>query len=225
MKTKLITIAIMLILSASLAVAQTAERERMSFGILGGVNFQNLTGQDHTGSKLANDMLIGYHAGINIQIPVAPEFYFQPGLLFSIKGAKNTAGVLTSTTKISYIEMPLNLVYKGRLGNGFVMVGFGPYVSYGIGGKVTTTGGEISVDTDVTFQNSVALSDPLMDTYFKTIDAGGNIFAGYEMASGLFFQLNTQLGMLKVNPENAWFANDEASVKHTGFGLSLGYRF
>jgi hypothetical protein len=30
---------------------------------------------------------------------------------------------------------------------------------------------------------------------------------------------------MKVNPENAWFANDKASVKHTGFGFSLGYRF
>jgi hypothetical protein len=225
MKTRLFTIALVLILSVSLMEAQIGEKGKLSFGILGGVNFQTLTGQDHTGDKLENDLMIAYHAGFNIQMPLAPEFYFQPGLLYSLKGAKSTAGALTSTTKVSYIEMPLNLVYKGKLGNGYVMVGFGPYVGYGIGGKVTTTGGEASLDTDVTFQNSVSLSDPVLDTYFKTIDAGGNVFAGYEMGSGLFFQLNTQLSMLKVNPENAWFSDDEASVKHTGFGLSLGYRF
>lgn len=225
MITRLLTIALVLILSAPLAEAQTAERGNIAFGILGGVNFQNLTGTNHTGGKLENDLMTGFHAGINILIPVAPEFYFQPGLLYSLKGAKNTSGVLTSTTKVSYIEMPLNLVYRGRLGNGFVLLGFGPYIGYGIGGKVTTTGGGASLDTDVTFQNSVALTDPLLDTYYKTFDAGGNIFAGYETGSGLFFQLNTQLGMLKVNPENAWYTNDEASIKHTGFGLSLGYRF
>jgi hypothetical protein len=159
-------------------------------------------------------------------MPLAPEFYFQPGLLYSLKGAKNAQQVqLTSTTKVSYIEMPLNLVYKGKLGNGYVMVGFGPYVGYGIGGKVTTTGGELHLILMLLFRTRSALSDPVLDTYFKTIDAGGNVFAGYEMGSGLFFQLNTQLSMLKVNPENAWFSDDEASVKHTGFGLSLGYRF
>jgi hypothetical protein len=225
MMTRLLTIALVVILSVPMAKAQTAEKGKTSFGILGGVNFQNITGLDHSGDKLANDLMTGYHAGINIQIPIAPEFYFQPGLLYSLKGAKNVAGAITTTTKVSYIEMPLNLVYKGKLGNGYVMVGFGPYVAYGIGGKVTTAGGGATLETDVTFQNKVALSDPLLDTYFRTMDAGGNIFAGYEMAGGLFFQLNTQLGLLRVNPENAWFTDDKASIKHTGFGLSLGYRF
>ncbi|MDZ7737902.1 MAG: porin family protein [Bacteroidales bacterium] len=224
MITRLFTTGLILFLSASLAMSQTAETGKMSFGILGGVNFQTLTGTDHSGAELDNEMLTAYHAGFNIQIPIAPEFYFQPGLLYSLKGAKNT-GTITTATKVSYIELPLNLVYKGQLGNGFFIVGLGPYVSYGIGGKVTTTGGDASLDTDVIFQNSVELSDPLTATYFNPFDAGGNIFAGYEMAGGLFFQLNTQLGMLKANPENAWFSNDEASVKHTGFGLSLGYRF
>lgn len=225
MKTKLLTIAFALILSAPLAEAQRAERGQISFGILGGVNFQGLTGLDHSGDKLEIGLLTAYHAGVNVQLPIASAFYFQPGLLYSVKGAKNTSGFLTRTTKVSYVEMPLNFVYKGKLGNGYVMVGFGPYVGYGIGGKVTTTGGEVSLDTDVTFQNEVALTDPLLDTYFKRLDAGGNLFAGYEMAFGLFFQLNTQLGMLKVNPENAWIINDKASVKHVGFGLSIGYRF
>lgn len=224
MRSRLYTIGIILILSVTTAMSQTPETGRMSFGILAGVNFQTLSGTDHSGDALENDLLLGYHAGVNIQIPLVPEFYFQPGLLYSLKGAKNTSGALTSTTRVSYIELPLNLVYKGRLGNGYFMVGFGPYISYGIGGKVTTTGGNATLETDVIFQNSVALTDPLTATYFKPLDAGGNIFAGYEMAGGLFFQLNTQLGMLMVNPENAWFADDKASVKHTGFGLSLGYR-
>lgn len=225
MMSRLLTIALVLILSVSLAEAQSTEKGKISFGVLGGVNFQNLTGLDHSGNKLANDLLTGYHVGVNAQIPIAPEFYFQPGLLYSLKGAKNTSGAITTTTKVSYVEMPLNFVYKGKLGNGYVMVGFGPYVGYGIGGKVTTTGGGASLETDVSFQNSVSLTDPLLDTYFKMLDAGGNIFAGYEMAAGLFFQFNTQLGLLKVNPENAWFSDDKASLKHTGFGLSLGYRF
>jgi len=105
------------------------------------------------------------------------------------------------------------------------MIGFGPYVAYGIGGSVTNEGGDISLDTDVEFQNVVQLTDPLLTTYFKGLDAGGNVFAGYETAGGLFFQLNTQFGMVNISPENEWFPNDESVIRNTGFGLSVGYRF
>lgn len=225
MKTKIISFALILLLSSSIAIAQSTDKGKMSFAILGGVNLQNLTGKDNNGDKLKNDMLLGFHGGVNLQIPIVPEFYFQPGLLFSTKGAKSTSSSLTSTIKVSYVELPLNLVYKGKLGNGYVMVGFGPYVAYGIGGKVKTVDGALTVDTEVAFQNVVQLTDPLLTTYFKALDAGGNIFAGFEMEAGLFFQLNTQFGMLKINPENKWVASDKSAVKNMGFGLSLGYRF
>jgi hypothetical protein len=225
MKTRLISFAVIMILSVPLVIGQNAEKATTSFAILGGINFQNLNGKDILGDKLENDLLPGFHAGLNIQIPIAPSFYFQPGLLFSTKGAKSTSNTIRTTTRLSYVELPLNLVYKGKLGNGFIMLGFGPYVAYGIGGNVTTEDGDISLDMKVEFQNVVELTDPLLAAYYKAFDAGGNIFAGYETAGGLFFQLNTQFGMLKINPENKWISDDKSSIKNTGFGLSLGYRF
>jgi hypothetical protein len=118
--------------------------------------------------------------------------------------------------------LPLNLVYKGALGNGFILVGLGPYIGYAIGGNVTPDGGSA---TDIEFKNVVETSDPLTVPYLKAFDAGGNIFAGYELASGIFIQLSAQLGMLKINPEYKVLTDDKSSVKNTGFGLSLGYRF
>lgn len=191
MKTKLF------ILSAIFVLATVTINAQGGFGILGGVNFQNLNGKAFNGDKLENDMITGFHLGVNLQVPIAPEFYFQPGLLFSTKGAKTSV----STIKLSYIELPLNLVYKGALGSGFVLVGFGPYAGYSIGSKGMTVYGEL-----------------------KAFDAGANIFAGYEMSGGLFFQLNAQYGMLKINPDTDISA-DKTAVKNTGFGLSLGYRF
>lgn len=174
-------------------------------------------------------MIIGFHAGVNVLIPIAPEFYFQPGLLFSTKGATNEEVVLgttyTTTTKFSYIELPLNLVYRGELSNGFVLVGFGPYVGYGIGGKRTIEGGPVTIENDVEFTNVVETDGDLLTPYFKAFDAGANVFAGYEMASGIFVQLNAQLGLLNINPEDKRIVDDKSSVKNTGFGLSLGYRF
>jgi len=224
MKTRLISFVLILILSVPLAIAQNTGNSKMSFAVLGGVSFQNLNGKDFNGDKLENDMTLGYHAGVNVQIPLVPMFYFQPGLLFSTKGANYT----NSSIKLSYVELPLNLVYKGSLGNGYVMIGFGPYVGYAIGGKSTINDENITIDKDIVFKNEVEEGDEYLTAYFKRFDAGGNIFAGYEMASGIFIQLNAQFGMLKINPEDnrtLTVYSDQLSVKNRGFGLSLGYRF
>lgn len=225
MKTRQISLILIFTLFVSVAMAQSGAIGKTSFAVLGGVNFQNLNGEDNSGNKLENDLIIGYHFGVNAQIPVAPEFYFQPGLQFSTKGAKNTVSALTSTYKLSYIELPLNFVYKGQLSNGFFMVGLGPYVAYGVGGKAMYDGGSTSSESDIKFKNEVASGDPLTTVYIKPFDAGGNIFFGYEMAGGLFLQLNAQLGMLNIRPDSYLNTNDSSTLKNTGYGLSLGYRF
>ena len=222
MKTKFIILGLTLLFSASLAMGQGG---KTSFAILGGVGLQNFNGKDYNGDKLENTMILGYHAGVNVQIPLVPEFYFQPGLLFSTKGSKYDGVFLSSTYKLSYIELPLNLVYKGLLGNGYVMVGFGPYVGYAIGGKVITEGGSASFETDIEFTNEVELGDPLLTTYFKPLDAGGNIFVGYEMSNGIFIQLNTQMGMLNIKPKDVLLPNSKMAIRNTSYGISLGYRF
>jgi hypothetical protein len=213
MKNKILSTLMILFLSASFALAQTTETAKMSFAVIGGINFQNLNGKTPAGVKLENDMLMGYHLGVNVQIPIAPEFYFQPGLMYAVKGAKNTYALLgtefKSTTKINYIEMPLNLVYKASLGQGYFMLGFGPYLAYGIGGNSTIEGGSVTVEQDLNY---------------KEFDAGANIFAGYKMAAGIFLQLDTQFGMLNINPENS-DSNNKSTTNNTGFGLSVGYRF
>jgi len=57
------------------------------------------------------------------------------------------------------------------------------------------------------------------------MDLGGNIFFGYELEMGLFFQFNAQLGMIEINPEYTIYPESKAAVKNTGFGISAGYRF
>jgi hypothetical protein len=228
MKTKLLTLLVILILTTVALQAQ------VGFGLLGGVNFQNINGKDGNGDKLENGLAIGFHAGVNVNIPLAPDFYFQPGLLFSVKGAKNdffsppekASGDYATTTKLNYIEMPLNLLYRSQLGKGYILLGFGPYVAYGIGGKENSDFGSISYERGVKFKSSVAnMSDLVGNAYYKPFDAGANIFFGYELSMGVFCQLNAQLGMLKINPEYDWVTDDERSFKNTGFGLSIGYRF
>jgi len=228
MKTKFLT------LSAIFIFSTIALHSQIGFGLLGGVNFQNINGKDNNGNKLENGLLTGFHAGVDLNIPVAPDFYFQPGLLFSVKGAKNdffspgtkASGDFETTTKLSYIEVPLTLLYRPQLGNGFILLGFGPYIAFGIGGSENSEFGSISYNRDVKFKSSVTnLIDLIENAYYRPFDAGANIYFGYEMSMGVFLQLNAQLGLLKINPEYSWASDSKASYKNTGFGLSIGYRF
>jgi len=200
-----------------MASAQTTEGT--SFGFKAGVNFQNLTGKDVNGDKLDNKLKTGLALGVNAQIPVATDFYIQPGVEFNQKGAKSNDG--NYTTSLSYIDIPVSLVYKPMLGTGRLILGFGPYVGFGVGGKVKGGGST----ADVKFDNDITISDfNTGNAYFKRMDAGANFLAGYEMSSKLSLQLNAQLGLVKINPKIEEVPNDQSSVKNTGFGLSLGYR-
>jgi hypothetical protein len=217
MKKKMIVAAMAGLLTAS-AFGQRMVKETggTNFGIRAGVNFQNINGKDAAGNDLKNDLLTGINAGINAEIPLSSGFYLQPGALYSTKGAKLNDG---NKLKLSYIEVPVNFVYKPILGTGNMLLGFGPYVGFGINGKVESPNGS---SEKVTFSKDFDATSA--GPQFKRFDAGGNLLAGYEFANNVSFQVNAQLGLADINP-NTTAANDKTKLNNTGFGLSLGYRF
>jgi hypothetical protein len=205
---------------------QAQDVARTTFGVRAGVNFQNFNGKDSQGDKLKNDMIVGFHAGVNVEIPVAPDFVLQPGLLFSVKGAKTTREGLSGKVNVDYIELPVNFIYKPALGNGRLLLGLGPYLAYGVGGKIKVSGSGTDSEKSIKFENNLSESQVLDDEfYLRPLDAGANLLAGYEFAFGISVQLNAQLGLLKVNPGYDGDSEDKSSVKNTGFGISVGYRF
>jgi len=199
--------------------------QAQGFGLRGGFDFQNINGKDIDGDNLELGLSPRFNAGVVFEIAVAPDFFFQPGLLFSTKGAKSKEFLGPNTSidfNLGYIELPLSLLYKPVLGNGRFLLGFGPYLGYGVSGKVKRTLNNVSVEDDVDWTkeySGIALNK------FKPFDFGANLFFGYELAGGLSFQINTQLGLAEINAENTSLSNDKSSWKNTSYGLSIGYRF
>lgn len=214
MKSKVLLLAL-----ATTALSLTSKAQddaKTTFGVRAGVNFTNITGDDQD-----NKMKAGFNIGANAEIPVASEFYLQPGLLFTTKGAKADEG--DGKLNLSYLEVPINFLYKPTLGDGKLLLGFGPYVGFGIGGKFKDGDDEM----DVKFKNDVKASDvDLTDPkiFLKGLDFGGNLLVGYELSSKLSFQLNAQLGMSNLNPKVEGEKPDD-KAKNVGFGISVGYRF
>jgi len=216
------------LLTFSVSAQRAVKIGKGSFAFQGGVNFQSINGKNVSGEKLNSDIFTGYHAGIMADLKIAPGFYFQTGLLYAVKGGKNYLMSSYPTTaielKTGYLELPLQFVVKPVLGNGHLLLGLGSYVAYGLGGKVKFNFEGIELKKDIVFQNEVASSDPSNEVYLRRMDAGFNMLAGYEFANGIFFQLNTQLGLAKINPRFTESTNDQSLAQNTGFGLTLGYR-
>jgi hypothetical protein len=221
----------LILMSALLMLTSTvvAQDSNFSFGLRAGFNMQNINGKDRAGDKLTMELVPRFNAGVIAGIPVAPDFYFEPGLFFAAKGAKSSnqfLGIDMSVEyNLSYLELPLSFVYKPVLGNGKFFLGFGPYVGYGLSGKAKFNVAGVKTDDKIVFDNEYLGINPYDWKHFKHFDYGGNLFFGYELASGISLQLNTQLGLAKVNSKNNLFPGNKSEFRNTGFGLALGYNF
>lgn len=211
---------------------------QVQIGVRAGLNLSNVTAKDADGDKVFTNTSLnpGFHAGLTFDIAVADEFYVQPAALFSTKGFKTKESGATVTFSPSYIEVPVNFIYKPELGSGRLLLGVGPYVAYGIGGKWkaeagnTTVGGKLEFVND--YKDAAAYElieeenfvDGMKLPYAKKIDFGGNLLAGYELANNLSIQLNAQLGLANGAPAFSGVDTKE-KFKNVGFGISLGYKF
>lgn len=192
---------------------------QVSLGIKGSFDLFNMTIKGEDEDKTETSMVPKFDAGVFAEIAVADEFFLRPELLLVNKGTKFKEATQKTTLSLSYLQLPVMFLYKGALSDGKVLLGFGPYLAMGIGGKhkIGDTEYDVKYKNDVkgTIQNAV---------YFKPLDTGFMLMAGYELKNGISFALNTSMGLTNIEPKSNG-EKPEGSVKNAGFGLTLGYRF
>ncbi|WPQ64338.1 porin family protein [Chitinophaga sancti] len=180
------------------------------WGIVAGPQFSSYTTKADNDSKKTSDLFTNVRAGITVDIPLAEEFYIGTGLLYSGKGGKDD-GVKTN---LSYLQVPVNFLFKPEVGTGKLNLGVGPYLAYGVAGNHKTTVGNADISVK-------AFDDEAGVTRLKRFDAGLGIVAGYELPVGLYLGLNADLGLINTydNTDNG------RSWHNTSFGVSVGYKF
>tara|TARA_B100000809_G_C14867897_1_gene434446 strand:- start:181 stop:723 length:543 start_codon:yes stop_codon:yes gene_type:complete len=87
------------LLIVALIITATSANAQFKFGLGGGVNYANLSG-DVSGTS----SLIGFNGGFMIEVKLPVKLGFEADVLFSTKGAK-IAG--SDGIKLSYIDMPV----------------------------------------------------------------------------------------------------------------------
>lgn len=100
-------------------------KAQVSYGVRAGLNLQNFDSKWPNGDDMKYYLKTGFHVGANAEIHIASDFYIQPGVLFSTKGArsKNRFNAKETKISISYIEVPVNFLYKPALGPGKLLMG------------------------------------------------------------------------------------------------------
>ena len=187
-----------------------------TIGITGGVNWNNINGKNSTGDDLNNHAKTGFNGGVNVEFPLSNRFYLQPGVEYRQKGSELSNG---NKLTLSYVDIPVNFIYKPALGAGAMLLGFGPYVGFGVNGEVKSPD---DLKRKVSFDDTYSANEA-EDLQFKRLDAGANFIVGYEFKSKLSAALKAQLGLIDIDPDTN-IPGDETRNRNTGFGLSLGYR-
>ncbi len=168
----------------------------------------------------------GFYGGLTYDF--GKYLILQPGIYFSQKGhrekdimifdAQNLPlGMGDTKFTVNYLDMPLNLFIKPKIGFLGIYAGAGLVFSYGFGGtyKVDVGGKSQSYDinfgdskTEVTFLNSV-------DNAF---DISWQIVAGVEIGK-LSLNFNYSMGLLNMT------RNQDSEEYNRVVGLTLGYKF
>jgi hypothetical protein len=188
--------------------AVTNMQAQIKFGPKVGLNLSTMTLKS-SGVSFDPKTYVGFNAGVIAEISLPANLALQPGIFYSAKGSKFTFGEESGTISPSFIEIPVNVLYKFDVGGLKIFVNAGPYFAYGIGGKIKSG----SESQDIEFGS--AEKDDL-----KPLDIGLNVGAGVEI-SNIIISANYGLGLANLSP----VTTNDTEMKIKVIGFSLGYLF
>lgn len=199
-----------------------------------GVNFATISINDE-GDVDENKVLTSFQVGFTGDIKILPILYFQPGILFTGKGAKSQSGstgdatYFRASTNPYYIEIPATFVLKTPTGPVKLFAGVGPYIAAGIGGKNKVEGRflgtEFKSESEIEWSND----DPGTLDYeegagygiMKRFDYGVNATAGIQFTNTVL-AVNYGHGLAKLQ-SGANSSGDDNS-KHRVLSITLGIK-
>lgn len=218
---KLLCLALALFYFAQICPAQSY------FGIEAGGLISNTPGNASGGPNNVlsqkKNILGSLQGGVWSDMRISDYMDFQPHLLLTRKGstlenAYETGG--SGRLSLTYLELPLNLMYRIPLGYDDLFLGGGVYGAVAVGGHFKdspdsaggTFSGQILFDGNATPPNS-------RDLHLSRFDGGLNAQITYQCSFGLTFHLRYSLGMIDINPGGPGWLRNQSAV------FSLAYLF
>ncbi|MCC3159185.1 PorT family protein [Hymenobacter sp. 15J16-1T3B] len=227
---------------AGLLLTASAAQAQVTFGPRVGLNLSNVAiDTDDANVDTDTQARPGAQLGVAVNVPMG-KFALQPALVFSQKGfaakEKSSGGYIStveSKVRTNYLEVPLNLVYTSGGDKGFQVLA-GPYVGFGLSGKVSAKGtwsyrdafindsGVVDETHDVKFVNKYPTRNPGDHAFFRSLDAGLNVGVGGKI-NAFQVQLVYGMGLANIIPDEPVGQDSDDKVRNRGFQLTAGYFF
>lgn len=178
-------------------------------GIKGGANFSNII-KDDGNNNFNTDYLVGFNAGVTLDIKLLENLAFTPELLYSTKGYKTDVfgGTFTQTTH--FIDVPI--LASIRLAQGLNLVA-GPQISFLMSTKNKFESGIGTIDQEEIEDES--------DRFKKSILAGV-IGARFDVSDKVGVFGRYALDFQKTNENNQTYTPE---FKNQVFQVGLGIKF
>lgn len=196
---------LLIIMLTFLVISTVKSQEKIQFGILGGVNFTNMTSNDLLNNE---EYRTGFQVGAIIEIPFGDKFSLQPEVLYSTQGVKGIVPLLYTPypgapnpepvfgeNKLDYIKIPiLAKIYLIK----YFSLEIGPSFSFLI--------------KDEFKYNSITQTD-----LTKNFEFGGVIGLSYKIKSRFIANAKYFNGFSDISK------SDFEKPKNYGFSIGIGY--
>lgn len=205
-----------------------------TYGIKAGVTFPSISGINNrlsTNYSTDDQSITSFYAGFVANIPLdkasSGNVYLQPGLSYVGKGGES---VITSSTfngdiaikrTISYLVLPVNLLFGIKAGTGRVIVGAGPYLGVAFSGKTkTSTSGALALLPSSPSNSTSSLKIGSQGD-IRTWDFGIGLQLGYQLANGLSINIGSDIGLTNIDG----YADSGVNTRNQLISAGLGFTF
>lgn len=200
-----------------LGVTVTAQTQKVKLGVKAGLNVSSLAFDE---SELNSSNKTGFTAGLMVEIPLLKNFSFQPEVLYSQQGTKNsfsdsdvTNSNYKSTIELNYLNIPVMLKY-------YVIKGLSLQAGPQIG--ILLKANNKYQDNFLGYENQESFD---LKDYSAGIDTSVNFGLGYQFKDKFYTDLRYNISYLNVfkDGDTNHFINSD--MKNRVFQVTIGYFF
>jgi hypothetical protein len=192
--------------------AYSQQKWNYGFKFGGGITYQGISNKDIIST---NSIVTLSAAGfVNYNLPY--QWAIQSGLGINNKGAEIVEDGITTTPKITYLNIPLNIVKKFSFpGLGMYYLGAGGYMGYAFSGRYKFETPNSVTSEKLEFGNNGDV---------QKLDQGLNFTTGLELNNHLLFDVRYELGLkdISTSPQKDTGTN---YIHNRLLTVSLGYIF
>jgi len=178
------------------------------FGARVGLNMANVVFDED--DEIDFDNKIAFHAGVFYEHAINESIYIRPAALISLKGAQISEDfggtTISQSVNFSYLEVPIDLVYKIAVGSNSLNINAGPYLG-------------LLMSANTKFDDGMSEETEDVKDQLKGIDFGLNFGVEYQL-SQLGIGAGYGLGLANIDD-----SGDDIPVKNKNLTFYVTYRF